>query len=424
MPEFLPFTGTRYNPAKVRIDNVIAPPYDVISTSDREELYQRDPYNVIRLILNKDSDPYTSASSYLQEWIEENILIREEEPSLYVYYQMFTTPEGREVTRTGVMGKLKLEPYSTGNVLPHERTLAGPKKDRYQLMQATNANLSPIYGLIDDPSLVFDQTLEIATIHPALADVEEKFPNNKTVRHLFWKLTDEVAINRITSIVRNQKVMIADGHHRYETALKFSTDHPENIGAQYMMVFLSNIRGEGSVILPTHRVLYGMPDFNPYRFLEGLRSNFDIQVFSTREEGVAALERDSQSVTLIDAGDNTGFALVRNRDDVSHRPPIERLPVYQLQEEVLKPFAGLTQEAIDEKRNLLYPHTLQELDEMTDGRNDINASFILRAITANQMIEVMKSEAFMPQKSTFFYPKLLSGLVFHEFAVQNVEQGA
>lgn len=417
MPEFLPFIGTRYNPATVDLSNVVAPPYDVINPEQREALYAKDPHNVVRVILNHDADPYTSAKKFFIKWHEEEALIKESAPAFYVYYQVFTTPEGKEVTRAGVIGKLKLEPYENRHILPHERTHAGPKRDRLQLMEATHANLSPIFGLIDDPSLVFDHTLEIASVNPAIADIDEEFNNGNSVRHIFWKLTDPTAVDRITKIVEQQRIVIADGHHRYETALKFSEMHPEIAAAKYMMVFITNIRGEGAVILPTHRVLYGVEGFDAYKLLEKLRSKFDILVFPTREEGVAMLERENRAITLMDFGDKDQFALVLRKEDDHASSPVQKLPVYVLQEEILKGLVGLSQEAIDEKRNIWYPHTLEELDEMVDGK-EINASFILKPITPSEMIDVTESGEFMPQKSTYFYPKLLSGLVFHEFEHQ------
>ena len=415
MPEFKAFRGSRYDHSKVRMQNVVAPPYDVISADEREALYAKDSHNVIRLILNHDADPYQSAKSFFLKWLSDGTLVRENSDAFYVYYQTFSTPGIGDVTRTGVIGALALSKYGEGEVRAHERTLAGPKRDRLQLMHATRANLSPIFGLIDDPSQLFDHTLEIATVHPAMADITEKLSNGESVRHLFWKLDDPLAIERISSIVRGLPVTIADGHHRYETSLAFHESHPESLEAGYVMTYLSNIRGEGTVILPTHRALHDFEGFDPLAMLAKLREDYEIELHTSRESAFEVLERDHSAWLMIELADEPRWVLLRDRIKKSGTP-LEQLPVWRLQEEILKHVIGLSQLAIDEKTNLFYPHTLQELDQMK-ASNLVQASFILRAVTPLEMLEVVERGDFMPQKSTFFYPKLLSGLVFHEFEI-------
>lgn len=418
MAEFLPFTGTRYNREKVKLAAVTAPPYDVISSQYREELYHRADHNVIRLELNHDEDPYASAKRHLDQWLKETILIRDEKARFYVYYQTFNDPEGREYTRQGVIGRLKVTPYSEKQTLPHERTLAAPKRDRLALMEAARANLSPIFGLIDDESLVFDQTLEVATVNAPIADIDEKLENGSTVRHMVWSLDDAIAVDRIHKIISNRPVVIADGHHRYETAVAFAEMHPEISGAKYLMVFISNLRSSGTVILPTHRVLYGLPDFNAYTLFAKLREQYELQPFERRDDAYEALLHDQKAVTMVELDEAPHFTLVRARDE-RYASALAGLPVMQLQERILKQGAGLTQEAIDNKTNLLYPHSLQERDEMVAVRNDVNASFYLRPVTPAEMARVVEEGDYMPQKSTYFYPKLLTGLVIHEFEVQD-----
>jgi uncharacterized protein (DUF1015 family) len=416
MPEFLSLIGTRYNAERVRLKDVVAPPYDVISPSEQQDLYQKDAYNVVRLILNHDSDPYKSAKEFLVRWLSEGVLVREKESAFYVYYQRFHTPDGREVTRTGVLGRLKLSEYSAGEVRPHERTLAGPKKDRMQLMEAVHGNMSPIFGLIDDPMMLFDHMIEVATVHPAIADIEERVTTGESIRHLVWKLTDPETVSRLETLLKDQTLTIADGHHRYETSLAFHKAHPEIPGAGFVLTYLTNIHGEGTVILPTHRALHDVEGFDQYALLEKLRAKFELNQYPTREEAFSALNSDPMAVTMLELDDEPRYTLVRSRDTVE-RSALDRLPVMRLQEEILKPIVGLTQNQIDQKTNIFYPHTLAELDEMLE-KQPVQAAFLLRAVTPSEMVEVVKEGAFMPQKSTFFYPKLLSGLVFHEFAVQ------
>lgn len=418
MAEFLPFIGTRYNREKVKLSAVTAPPYDVISEQYRETLYERADQNVIRLELNHDPDPYASAKNYLDNWLKENILIRDEKARYYVYYQMFNDPEGRDYTRTGVIGRLRVTPYSEKQTLPHERTLAAPKRDRLALMEATKANLSPIFGLIDDETLIFDQTLEIATVNAPIADIDEHLENGDTVRHMVWSLDDAIAVERIERIMSSKPVVIADGHHRYETSVAFSEMHPEIEAAKYMMVFVSNLRASGTVILPTHRVLYGMKDLNTYSLFAKLREHYELQTFERREDAYEALVHDVKAVTMIELDEEPHYTLLRSKEE-RYASALEALPVMQLQERILKQGAGLTQEAIDNKTNLLYPHSLGERDEMVAQRDDVNATFYLRPVTPAEMARVVEEGDYMPQKSTYFYPKLLTGLVLHEFEIQD-----
>jgi uncharacterized protein (DUF1015 family) len=414
MNHFSPFKGTRYNKEKVIIKKVVSPPYDVISLQQRDSFYEQDPHNVIRLELNRDADPYQGAKKFFDEWKRDNILIRDEAPGYYIYYQTFTMPEGAQVTRRGILGRLKVTPYSEGNVLPHEQTLPKAKEDRFKLLEAAHTNFSPIFGLIDDEALIFDHTADAVTANPPLADIDEKLASGNTVRHTLWRLSDPALVTRIEKLVSAKKIVIADGHHRYETSVTFAASHPEIHGADHIMIYLANIHGEGTAILPTHRILHGVSGFNEYEFLSQLKKIFRIEIKEKRGDALALLsERDV--LTVIQFSEEPRFVVVY--DEAASGSALERLPVYRLHEKILKPIAGLTQEQIDAKTNLLYPHSVKELDEMI-ANTPCDAAFILRSVTPAEMLAVTKEGNFMPQKSTFFYPKLLTGLVFHEFEAQ------
>lgn len=413
MPVFLPFNGTRFDKSKVSIADVVAPPYDVISPDYRNVLYARSDHNIIRLELSRDEDPYTSARDSLNEWLREGYLIHENRPAFYVYYQTFTTPTGETVTREGVLGKLKVAPYSEKQVLPHERTLMAPKRDRMKLLEHTHTNVSPIFLLTSDPSFVFDQTLELATVHPALADVDELLPTGATVRHTLWRLDDQMACDRIEKIIARTPAIIADGHHRYETALKYHEEHPNDPEAEFVLAFIANLNAAGTVVLPTHRLLHSVHGFDQYALLEELRKTFEIIPFETREDALALLDRDDDVLTVIELPEAPKYVVVRDLPSES-RSPMRDVNAKRLEEEILMPVVGLSRQAIDEKRNLLYPHSMNELDEMKESA-EWNAAFILRAIRPSEMQQVVERGEFMPQKSTFFYPKLLTGLVMREF---------
>jgi uncharacterized protein (DUF1015 family) len=413
MPEFLPFIGTRFDKSKVSTEDVVAPPYDVISPDYRDVLYSRNDHNIIRLELSRDDDPYVSARNALREWLQEGYLVREKKPAFYVYYQTFTTPAGETVTREGVLGKLKLATYAEKQVLPHERTLMAPKRDRMKLLEHTHTNVSPIFALTSDPSFVFDETLQLATVMPALADVDEALPAGGTVRHTMWRLDDAMACDRIEKIIARGPVIIADGHHRYETALKYRDEHPDEPEAAYVLCFIANLNSAGTVVLPTHRVLHSVTGFNQYTLLEDLRTRFEIVAMDTREEATALLDRDDDVLTIIQLPEAPHYVAVRDLPTES-RSPIRLVNAKRLEEEILLPVVGLSRQAIDEKRNLLYPHSLTELDDMLESA-EWNAAFLLRAIRPSEMQQVVERGDFMPQKSTFFYPKLLTGLVMRQF---------
>ena len=417
MNQFLPFKGVRYNPATEKMRSVVAPPYDVISESQRAEYYQKDPHNVIRLELNGEADPYDAAKECYDSWKKADVLITDPEPTFYVYYQTFRTPDGEQVTRRGVIGRLKVTPYSEKNVLPHEQTLSAPKKDRFALLDAVKTNISPIFGLIDEEAQIFDHTIDSVTAMAPIADIDETLQTGESVRHIMWRLTDKALVARIENLVASKSIVIADGHHRYETALSYAEVHPEIHGADYIMIYLANIRGEGTVILPTHRILYGIGSFNQFKVLAELRKQFTVVLKDSREDALKLFYNELNAFTVIQFSEDPIWAVVIDEHNISSSA-LERLAVSRLHEKILKEIIGLSQEQINAKTNLLYPHTLSELDEML-ATNEYNAAFVLKPITADEMVAMTTEGSFMPQKSTFFYPKLLSGLVFHEFKVQS-----
>ncbi len=417
MNQFFPFRGVRYNSATEKLGLVVAPPYDVISESQREEYYQKDSHNVIRLELNGDADPYEAARECYDSWKKEAVLITDPQPTFYVYYQTFRTPNGEQVTRRGVIGRLRVTPYPEKNVLPHEQTLFAPKKDRFALLDAVKTNISPIFGLIDEEAQIFDHTIDSVTAMAPIADIDETLPTGESVRHTMWRLTDLALLRRIENLVASQKIVIADGHHRYETALSYAEAHPEIEGGDHIMIYLANIRGEGTVILPTHRVLYGVESFDQFKVLATIRKQFTVVLKDSLASALEFFNNESNAFTMIQFPEEPQWAVLIDQSTTSGSA-LERLAVSRLHEKILKEIIGLSQEHINAKTNLFYPHTVAEMEEIVQ-KHDYNAAFFLKPITADEMLAVTTEGSFMPQKSTFFYPKLLSGLVFHEFAAQS-----
>jgi uncharacterized protein (DUF1015 family) len=309
------------------------------------------------------------------------------------------------------LGRLKLTPYSLGETLPHERTLAGPKQDRYKLMEATLANISPIFGLIDDEQLFFDHLLSFATVSSPIADADEK-TNGSVVRNTVWRLPHPDLITQMERLVQRRNVIIADGHHRYETALAFAEAHPELPGAQYILIYLANLRSEGMVILPTHRVLHSAPGFEQLDFLARLKQHFALEI-TDKSNGLSTLDADPSVITLLHFPEEPRWVLLRDTLPKVQQNALEGLPAFRVQEEILKSLAGITQDAIDRKTNLLYPHSVDEFTTMIK-RHEWNVAFFLRPVSADEIVAVTREGSFMPQKSTYFYPKLPAGLVIHD----------
>lgn len=407
---FSPFRGTRYDSGNVQMSTVVAPPYDVISDQYRNELYDSDEHNVVRLEYSRDEDPYVSAKRDFDEWKRKGILIQDNEPAFYVYYQTFTAPGGEQLTRRGLIGRLKVTPYTEGNVLPHELTLPKAKKDRFDLLEATHTNFSPIFGLIDDDAFIFDHTIDAVTANAPLVDVDQKLPDGKTIRHTMWQLRDRSLITRLENLIAAKTIVIADGHHRYETSITFAAAHPQLDGADSVMMFLANLRAEGTVILPTHRILHSHESFNQYDFLAKLRQAFTIEVVEAKDEALGSLGK-SDVLTVIEFPEEPKYVVVY--DAVNGGSALEKLNVYGLHEKILKPICGLSQEQINAKTNLWYPHSVAEAGSMMSAGYD--ACFYLASVTPEATLAVTSEGNFMPQKSTYFYPKLLTGLVFNEF---------
>lgn len=417
MSEFLPFRALRYNAKPQEYTKLIAPPYDVISPALQESLYERSDHNIVRLELSRDLDPYFSAHEYYEAWKKEGVLVTEEAAAFYVHFQTFSLPGLGQLTRRGVLGRLRLTPYASGETLPHERTLAGPKQDRLKLMEATKANISPIFGLIDDEQLYFDHILSFATVYAPIADADEKLPDRDVVRNTVWRLSNPDLTSQLERVVSSRKVIIADGHHRYETALAFAQAHPELSGAQYILIYLANLRSEGMAILPTHRVLHSAPGFDQLDFLAKLKQQFTLEI-TDKETGLSALESDRSVITLLSFPEEPAWVLLRDKGETTRDSALAKLPAYRIQEEIIKPMGGITQDAIDQKTNLLYPHSVEEFDQMVSDR-DWNVSFFLRSVSPEEIVAVTQEGSYMPQKSTYFYPKLPAGLVIHDFNIQS-----
>jgi len=439
MADIRGFRGIRYAEDLLESFGVdlVAPPYDVIDESEQFELYERHPHNSIRLILNRKRDAdtdennrYTRSRRHLMDWLAGGVLEREAHRSLYVHYQDYEGAQGASYTRRGFLGLVRLTEYDREIVLPHERTLEGPKVDRLQLMKATECNMSPVFLLYDDPDRKVDQILSAQCDGDPLLDVETPHDG---IRHRMWSVIDRRAQREVAGALEDEQLLIADGHHRYETALAYrdfrrrvAEDTVADPPYDHVLAFFVNMHDPGLQIFPTHRIVHGVGDFEPSELATelGHSDHFAVRWID------ADIETDADGVveTLADSGDQApSFVLlaepwdrpllVRFAGD-THSPvfdaetgeEVRKLDTAILHEAILDRMVGIDKEAQEEKRNLRYTRDLDEATEAADSTED-QFVVLMNPTEVSQVVEVCKSGGKLPQKSTYFYPKVLSGLV-------------
>ena len=427
MAEVLSFRGLLYNASKVEIRDVVAPPYDVISPEEQERLYCKDPHNVVRLTLGKETpqdspsdNRYTRARDYLRRWIEEGILVRDTRERFYLYRQGFIAL-GRRWRRMALFARVRLMDFSEGVILPHERTLSAPKEDRLKLLRECEINFSPIFGLFPDEESGIYTLLEEETRVPPLWSFEDE----AGVIHEFWPL-DGHLVGELERAFENVPILIADGHHRYETALQYMKEraraNPRHRGDEpynFVMMALVSMEDPGLLVLPTHRVLRGDLPCPSHELEERLGGYFDlVERFRDLEALMAALEKaPSHSFGLYVPG---GFyLLISLRKDIdlerelSHLPPpLRELDVILLHELLLGRVLGISQEEVRDRGRLGYYKDAGQAVAAVEGGEGTMAAF-LRAPSVEEIWRVARAGETMPQKSTYFYPKLITGLVMY-----------
>lgn len=440
MAKLVPFRGLRYNLS--RIDDptsVMAPPYDVISPALQDELYRRSPVNVVRLILGKtaegDSETdnrYTRAAADFERWRQEGILVRDAEPSLYLYDQEYPLEEGGSVVRRGFIALNRIEEFTSGVVKPHEKTLSGPRADRFSLLKACDAHFSPIFSLYADPCCV----LETLTRKERERSPEIEVVDDDAVRHRLWRVTDSPIIRKAHDLLDSKPLFIADGHHRYEAAINYRNAmrerHPNFTGKEtfnYVLMYFSNMEDQGVTILPTHRLIFGLPAFRLEPFLAALAEWFEIEACpfapadaeARREVRRVLKEKGKAKRTLaLFAGDETiHYLSLRDEKAMDHffdpKTPkaLRTLDVSILHQLVLEKVLGITAEAQEQQSHLKYVRNLDEpFEQVLAGK--AQAAFLMNATRMSEVRDVANAGEKMPQKSTYFYPKLLTGLVFHK----------
>ncbi|HLP15600.1 MAG TPA: DUF1015 domain-containing protein [Bacteroidota bacterium] len=423
MATIQPFRGIRYNQTKVKMDAVVAPPYDVITPSEQTSYYDQNPFNIIRLILGREEDRYSAAAETFDKWQDSQVLMRDELPAIYPLVQTFTTTTGATVQRKGFIALCHLEEFEKGIVLPHEKTLSKAKEDRFKLFKATNSNFSQIFGLYSDPAKDVDAF--IAPVHKDVPVIDVTFQD---VRNELWMITDESVIGNIARLIEPKQILIADGHHRYETALAYRdlrrSQNPNHTGRElynFVMMFFTNLDDEGLVIFPTHRVIHSLPSYNEAALLETLRTHFALGTYPSHEAMTSALASMTQYAYGIITKDAFIVASLKDPKHVNELVPgsvpaeVKDLDVVLLHTYILGRLLNISIEAQEKKLNIHYLQNIGECaQEVASGVSQI--AFIVNATKIDQVRAVAKAGHTMPQKSTFFYPKLISGLVLNKMA--------
>ena len=400
------FRGYRYGIGRVAdVSPVVAPPYDQISPEMQRQLQEMDPHNIVRVTLPEDGagNKYARAQAVLDRWVTEGAWAREESAAVYAYHQTYTV-RGTPVTRMGFVALGEVTDYARGEVLPHERTHAGPKRDRLALLEATRADIGLLFMLVGDP-----QRRLLRLVNPGGSPTAEA-RDLKGERHALWRITDEAAIDEVTRHLAERPVIIADGHHRYETAVDYATRNPA--AREKLMAFFP-LEGPGLTILPNHRLVHNVPDFSLDRFLAGASAWFDVEPLASP----LAFRPEKRRLAVVAGAD---AAVLRLRDDAfariawpTHTSAAWReLAVSILHEGLLKPLLGITDEKLDAKTHVDYTADQEEAVKLAhDGK--FQAAFLIAPTTPAELQAVVRGGELMPQKSTHFYPKLLDGLVFH-----------
>jgi len=435
MALIFPFRGVRYSSLAVSdFSSVVTQPYDKITPSMQEEYYGRHPLNIVRIIKGKDEigdtereNKYTRAGQYLREWIEKGILIRDQVPSIYAYYQEYEV-EGERKLRKGFIALARLEEFGKGGVKPHEKTLPAPKQDRLEVMRHTFSNTEQIFMLYPDPGHSINTLLDTFTQRePQMYAIDEY-----GVKNYLWAIHDENVIKEIQNIMKDKELFIADGHHRYETAINFWKEvqerglrfNPPESPENCMMTFV-NMFDPGLTILPTHRLIYGLSDFKPQAILEELKKQFTIQEFPVEKtaEFLATLKemgRATHCFGMYFKGSPIIFLLALKDEKAmdslasEHSPTWKTLDVVILHTLILEDILGITPADVEAERFVTYRRSATKaLEEVKSGKYDI--AFILNPTKVEQVRDVATNQEKMPQKSTDFFPKLLSGMVLNCF---------
>ncbi len=419
MPDIKPFRGILFNPDRVKLEDVVAPPYDVITPPMQSYLYERSIFNIVRLVLGRETNYYDSAKRLFEEWRASGVLVREEEPCLYHLEQTFEF-EGRRRRRRGIIAACRIEDFGKGSIYPHERTLAKPVKDRLMLFQSTDAMFSQILALYPDSQHRLDKLLE--NVYPPAAEVEFEGIHNRLSR-----IADPVTIASFEDYLQGQKAFIADGHHRYETAILHrdlrrlkNPGHTGREGYNFVPMFFTSMNDPDLLVLPTHRILHGLAEFDTTSFLEELKPYFELHVEQSLSRLMSRLTAQKGQAFGLIVPESPRFILMTLKAfnvPFAQRNP-RRLPaldVELLHAVILRDILHISEESLRSNTNLEYEQDATKALQRIE-KDQAKAVFLLNPTPVEKVRMAAEAGEVLPQKSTFFYPKLLSGLVTYSFS--------
>ena len=404
MANIFPFQPYRYASSAGELQNLVTQPYDKISPAMQAKYLAASPYNLVRVILgerkpsdNESENVYTRATKAMDAWIASGVWARDAEPGMFAYFQEFVVPDtGERLNRKGFIALGQVEDYSKGIVFRHEQTLSGPKKDRMELLKHTHTHFEPIFMLYPDPSGAIDALLDEAAAKAPIAEVTDEYG----AIHRMWKVGNPA---RIQELMADKKLLIADGHHRYETAMAFQREHPELPGANRMVMAFVNMHSAGLKILATHRLVSGI---DAGGFLKAAGADFEITEIASLDTLKRAWAASGDRCII-------GAAMGDKLYMLEDRSARGALDVRILHERLLDKALGISEEAVRNEQHLRYMRGIDAaVEEVRKGAAQI--AFLLKPTSVEQVAETSFGGRVMPQKSTDFYPKLLSGMVMYK----------
>jgi uncharacterized protein (DUF1015 family) len=409
-----PLRALHYDLGRVgSLQDVVAPPYDVIDSEQRAELERRSPHNVVRIDLPVGDDPYQSAARQLADWRQERAVVQDETPAVWVLAQDYRGPDGRERTRLGFLARVRVEDYGAGRIRPHERTHPGPKEDRLKLTRATRANLSPIFSLYSDQAGTARSALEAAT---AGEPWDQTTDDDGTVNRL-WRVEDERTIAALREALGPAELLIADGHHRYETARVYAEEVGGEGDHRFVLMCLVALEDPGLTIFPTHRLLRGLSPDQQEALATAIRRDFEVEELPATSQ-LAPAYGDRVRLGYIDAHFRRPFMLTLKDPGIAdaalsdHAEPYRRLDTAVLEALILKGALSMTDDDIDHLAGLGYARSFDEALGLVE-RGEYDAAFFMAPTPVERVQAVAATGESMPPKSTYFFPKVPTGLIFN-----------
>jgi len=417
LAKVVPFEAHRYNTERFGKDitRFAAPPYDVID-GPMERRLKRDRLNIAHVTLGDENDGYTVAGRRLQRWIDDGVLGKEGEKSFYIYEQTFSSPIGTPMVRSGIIGLLGLEEFSKGVVIPHEKTIPKHKADRLQLKRAARGDTEQVFLLYDDPSGEIEALLAGSRKHDEIL----RFVDHEGVHHRIVKM-DAALTDKLLRLFEPVKILIADGHHRYETALDFRRqmrveDRSEggSMPYDYILATFVSFRNPGLVVFPTHRLVHGVDEDLLRRLPKALEEEFELKAFPGADELSEAVEKSPVKAFGVWIPSSKTYLYATPKAKGVSEDPMDDLPVYIVQERVLKRFLGYTSEMLDTKVNIEYVKgTGPTKYAMASG--EYQACFFVKPPSVHRVMKIAETGKLMPHKSTYFFPKIWSGALLYLF---------